>query len=188
MSNLIVITEQYQNQDVFENMLNYQLGNNGSQNNVNTKNKCYLSGGSGVLLGDSVAIINSFRLIKSIYDKRCGNMLHHFILTVYNGERLSKNDAKIWSRLIVQDVSTYLIDIGFQNIFFIHQDTEIIHIHFIINSINYHNGYRLTNHRDFYVGILKKLIENFPDLNWGKKIIFKKSYEIHMLEDELWMN
>lgn len=183
MSNLVVIKDQYRNSDAFEKIFKYLL----RYNYHNSNKKCKFSYGKGILLYSIEDMSNSFKMVKAVYGKDGGNLLHHFIVTVYDERGIEYEDAILYAKLIANELSNYLFEMGFQNAAFIHNDTKIIHIHFIFNSVNYRDGNKLMNNRSFYSSLLRFLKDNYFYTKWENEVIFKKSKEVLDMEEELWM-
>lgn len=172
MSNIIVKNKKYLNDDSLENVIYYMLRINEKESN----NSCIATtsawGGMGVNNLSPSSAIHSFQVVKKIYNKRDGNQLHHMILTIYKRysnlelKQLQMNNNKIWARLISDDVSKLIFDMGFQNIYALHNDTNVLHIHFAINSINWIYGNRMQSTRYFYNKILSFLRLEYYMLNW----------------------
>lgn len=59
-----------------------------------------------------------------------------------------------------------IYDRGFQNAFFIHNESICIHIHFVINSVSYKDGKKLTDIYNFQSSIRRMLKGYIPELKW----------------------
>lgn len=172
MSNMVVKNKQYLNCIDLKNVVYYIL----RVNDDNELKAFYLPkllwGGSGINSLSPITAIHTFQRVKRIYKKEDGNQLHHMIITIfkkYNNPdliRMQINDNKIWGRLIGDDISKLIFNIGYQNIFALHEDTNVLHIHFVINSINWMDGSRIKSTKYFYNSILDFLKSEYYLLNW----------------------
>lgn len=96
----------------------------------------------GVLCNADTAF-DEFILTKSIYNKlptntvSKSNQVIHFVQS-FDKEEITPEVAKeIADKLVTHDLFK-----GFQMVYAVHTDKEHIHTHFVINSVNYENGYR----------------------------------------------
>lgn len=171
MSNVIYKNKRYINYDALENIVAYALRTH--KNELNNPKQRVPWGGNGVITQSPQTAINSFKAVKNINSKADGNLLHHVIITF----KTSRKDVPILIRdayYLGGKVGFEVFKNGFQNIYFIHRESNSIHIHMVINSINYCDGNRLINNKWMCDKIINKLYELCPHLEWDKNIIYKK--------------
>lgn len=169
MSNITVINEPYENEDALENLLAYILRVDKNTLNYHTSEVEHY--GLGVNCLNPMSMIESFRMIKRFAYKMDGKQLHHFVLTIYmknNHYSLRQRDLEYsWLRLLSAEVSQLLYEKkGYQNIFALHNDTNVVHVHFMINSINYKTGKREKNLQGLYRSILYLLQNKYNRFKW----------------------
>ena len=137
-------------------------------------NKSILWDGLGVCTYNVNTVIDSMKVIKKIYNKEDGKMLYHFMVSIcrdYDDEYFyEKNHKGSFEKgncdMIATSLCEMIYNMGFQNAFFIHGDSTCYHIHFVINSVSYVNGNRLTNLYGFTNSIEYYLKCNYRELNW----------------------
>ena len=99
-----------------------------------------LIGGYGVNLLNEQTMINSFKNVKKIYHKEKGRQLKHFIVSFSTAE----NITPILAYQIAWEIATLYSD-KFQVIFAVHEETQNVHIHFIINTVSFTDGHMFDN-------------------------------------------
>lgn len=171
MSNVIIMDKNYLNEDALENVISYALRVDNDELN-NTSFSVYWDG-SGVLVSSPNSSIESFKVVKRLYNRNGGNLLHHIIITI-DEKSLSSNEAFSIARNICNNIGFEILSNGFQNITFIHHTVHSTHIHLIINSINYHNGNRISSTGWLGNTIMLYLRKEFYDLTWEYNPIYKK--------------
>lgn len=131
-------------------------------------------GGRGVVLENKHTAIDSFNAVKSIYDKFDGKQAHHLVISIYrrqyirdpydfNRKRMLDN---MCCNYIAIEVAQLIFNKGYQVCYFKHTDTDYLHLHLIINSVNYLYGNKLTNLLSFRYMIDSYLKEHYPHLQW----------------------
>lgn len=178
MSLVKVINNPYDTERILKNLFMYCLKEDNSLNELEPG--CILYGGMGVNLHSIDSIMHSMELHKKAYKKESGRRIHHFVISIYMvnnrytliPEKHTKCPYEICcAHMIAHDICEYLHYKGFQNAFFIHNDTNVVHIHFIFNSIDV-NGNRLRNSRTFYDEILALLKREYFNLQWRDAVIY----------------
>lgn len=137
-------------------------------------NKCVSWKGLGICLNNIHTAIDSMRVVQKIYGKEKGKHLYHIIISVdrkmyvRNKQELnSKIDTeRICRSLIGMQICEYIYNMGFQNAYFLHDDSEYLHLHIIVNSVSYINGKKLTNLYRFVNDIKQDLKEEYSFLQW----------------------
>ena len=172
MSNVIYRTNPYINTDALENMVSYALRTD--KDDLDSSLQSVAWRGQGVLTRTPQSAIDSFNAVKRIYQKENGNLLHHMVIT-FRTKRCHKPITSMDVMKIMSDVGFKVLEAGFQNLYFIHNEVDSIHVHFIFNSINYLNGKRVANHMEIGNGVNHLLKQIVPDLEWNDYVIYKKS-------------
>ena len=85
--------------------------------------------------------------VASIYHKNTGVRLRHFIISFESWE---VNDPEV-AYQIGQDIAEYL-GREYQTVFSVHQDTDQLHIHIVINAVSYLDGHRYRGTRSEFYG------------------------------------
>ncbi len=119
---------------------------------------------------------NEFLFTKKNYDKENGRQYYHFIQSFNPKDNINSGMAYD----IGKDFAEHFK--GFQLVMATHKDKEHIHNHFIINSVNFENGYKYQQSKQD----LQKL-KDFSDKickNYGLSIIKNKSKEEHIDRNE----
>lgn len=95
------------------------------------------SGHYGVIHGDIEYITQQFEYVKYIWNKRIGKQVEHFIISFNVTSKISVEEA-----VVIADNIAYLYGKKYQIVYAIHEDTDFLHIHFIMNTISYITGER----------------------------------------------
>ncbi len=77
--------------------------------------------------------------VKQFYQKINGRQFIHFSVSLEKFNDMDLN--KVWN--IAYDIGMWFGE-KYQVVFGIHQDTDNIHIHYIVNSVSYKDGRKLT--------------------------------------------
>lgn len=122
---LIIPAGKYENIDATENVIKYAL----------RLGDMSLVGGYGVMLTNAEDIADQFYTVKKIFNKTEGKQVIHFIFSVDKSCFLKPEHVR---RL------GYMLGEFFGNerqvVFGVHNDTEHLHIHMVVNTIAYTNG------------------------------------------------
>lgn len=162
MSNVIVRCLNYMNEDALENVVAYGL--KVGKDDLDDSAFVVSWGGNGVLMNTPRTAIHSFETIKRLYDKSNGNLLHHVIINLKCDKKI--NQLIPIAREICTNLGFNLCDAGFQNMYFIHPKNGYVHIHLVMNSINYLTGNRIQSTGWLGNNILKYLKINYYYLDW----------------------
>lgn len=130
--------------------------------------------GLGVITYSPQTAMYSMIKIKELYDKEDGRQIFHMMVSVeYYKYCSSKEDFELYEqmkeqyrRMIAGYVCSIIYNEGYQNCYYLHSDTEHFHYHFIINSINYNDGTRLSKIKGLLNKILYQLRSMYPELNF----------------------
>lgn len=88
------------------------------------------------------------------FNKNKGKRLRHSMLSFSKGERVSPEIANNYALGIIQ----YYAD-EYQIVYAVHNNTDEVHIHFVMNQVSYKDGYKYTGQKKDYYGF-KKYIES----------------------------
>lgn len=163
-----IIPGDYENLDALDKCIKYCAGE------TVVHDKCEYWNGYGVLTTSTSAAINSMKMVRRLNYETNGKQLIHVMVTIKRYVKAkSKKEYEDNLRYedsscddVAEEVAFMLCQRGFQTIYSKHIDKEYLHVHFIVNSVNFMNGSLLTNTND-----LKRLIDtyvkiNFPLLQW----------------------
>lgn len=174
MSNIIVKDIEYNDSHSLENVFTYIA----QDSNLDNDNLNYLKVFSNVNMLTLRTAIRSFRFVKELYKKSSGNQLHHIIINLYKDghKKLNHEDQQKWDiYYVIPTIAKYFNEHGFQFFGAIHNNTDIHHIHVVLNSIKYTDGNRMSNERSLYYGLLSALRNNCKQWNW-EGVIYDKGY------------
>ena len=134
MSVLKIISGEYQNDNALENVYDYII------NEDKTDDFVY-----GYNVIPDIAI-TMFRTVKSLYDKTDGKQLIHFVFSLSEEEkdRLGINGLYQISMYIASFFRKY------QVVFSIHTKQACLHTHFIVNTVSFLDGKRLSLDKRFF--------------------------------------
>lgn len=146
MASLVIIDEAYRDIDLIGIVTNYVI-NGGKTGN--------LIGGQGVFLNSPAFYMMT---VRDYYMKDSGRMLEHFILSFDVKEEIGPNGAFS----IGYDVCALFPD--YQLVFGVHTDTDNLHIHWAMNTVNLRTGnkFNFTNSKVFWLRKeMAKLLEPY---------------------------
>ena len=124
----LIVSDQhnnYTNKDAVDNLIRYVF-----------KEHVRLYGGLGIDLFTSDKAIKQMKKVKKLYRKTDRRQMYHFILSF---------DDRVKNPIEVYEIGMGIIDTffyGYQVIFTVHEDTDHLHLHFILNSVNMLTGYK----------------------------------------------
>lgn len=168
MSNVIVRDLNYCNGDALENMVAYGLGI--EKDELDLHIPCVKWNGFGVLLSSPKYAIESLKVIKRIFEKDGGNLLHHVIITIKCKQSIPHIHQT--AREIGNSLGLEMCNAGFQNLYFIHMKDGYAHIHFVINSINFITGNRINSTGWLGNQMLKFLKLYFGEYQWNNQVFY----------------
>ena len=163
-----VIPGKYDNLDALEKCINYCAGETVDHE------KCEYWNGYGVLPTSISAAINSMKAVRRLNYEMDGKQLVHVIITIkkyikartkdgYKGNKRFENSA---CDDVGEEVAFMLCQRGFQTVYSKHVDKEYLHVHFVVNTVNFINGSILTNTNNLKAIIDSYVNTNFPLLDW----------------------
>lgn len=87
---------------------------------------------------DVYCAINQMKMTKAMYDKEDGRQYYHFVQSFSKDENITHKQAFEIAKELAEKRFQ-----GFEVVMATHTDTEHIHTHFVVNSVNFENGYKL---------------------------------------------
>nr|WP_295683819.1 relaxase/mobilization nuclease domain-containing protein [uncultured Lachnoclostridium sp.] len=142
---------------------------------VTNPEKCLhqCKGTQDVISDDIDYIYQQFLLVKSVYNKNDGKPFHHLIISLKYKDTWDYNDAWVFA-----NHSLAYLPSEYQILYAVHEDHEYLHIHYIINSINWFTGNRLNVNVDMINWISQSTnnLEQFMNQ--------KKQYEMKQAKKE----
>ncbi len=185
MSNIIIVDKSYMDSDSLNKVVSYILygKHSYSKDNILYNSPNVEWGGIGINLLNPALAVKSFQQIKSIYHKENGNQLHHFIISLCKVDDwgfaipVNNDETNMWLNLLLNDLCDYVNQNGFQLLFGIHRNTDKLHIHCVMNSINYSTGLRLNNRQGFYETMYQILKSQIIGWQWKGVVYNDYKYE-----------
>ena len=147
MPNLILIENEYPDENVLLKVLNYVLRSD-------------LCGGYAI---NPHQAYRQMEMVKNVYHKRDGKQLLHFIVSFTTAEAY---------RLTIDEILAVGFHIAglfrdFQIIYAIHLDSRHIHIHMVMNSISFVDGHRYRDGLAGFWRVRGELEQHFPKSDVG---------------------
>ena len=121
---------QYHNKDAVQNAIHYILRPDKTWHNI--------IGGIGATINDEQNAIDQFMKVKRIYRNTKGKQILHFWVSFEHGEVKQLNDYLS----IGYEIADFF-DGQYQIVFSLHEDTEIDHIHFVVNTVSFSTGKKI---------------------------------------------
>lgn len=133
MACLIFVEKSYRDPRSVKNTINYATKKQGVQVNY--------FGGYSVDDRNPRQMIYQFNAVKNAFYKSKENhrQVRHFILSFGEKDKVSSYEAY----LIAHEVASYYSN-QFQIVYGVHENTENLHIHFILNTVSYMDGHLFT--------------------------------------------
>lgn len=156
MSFIKICKGEYYNSDAIERLFEYCMG------------KCEYWGGFGIRTDSIRSAMFDMKQVKKFAGKEGGKQLYHMIVSInYYRVRYDKREtANSWCRLIAIEISKRLYDLGYQNAYFKHNNNGNLHLHFIINSVNFMTGKKLSGSQAIANFITNYAKKEYPFLQW----------------------
>lgn len=83
-------------------------------------------------------IIQYFDKTQINFGKKKGRLAYHFVIALSPEEQ--KKIPKKKYKKIGYKIASFFDDEGFQTVFALHENTEQLHFHIVVNSVNYYTG------------------------------------------------
>lgn len=95
--------------------------------------------GYNVLLVSPEAIAEQFQTVRQVFHKENGRLMRHFIVSFAEDEPVDARVAAKFGLIIARYYAP-----KYQIVFAVHEDTENIHIHFILNTVSFVDGHKFN--------------------------------------------
>ncbi len=150
MAELIICNgkDKYKNEDALDREVSYIL------NNTKTPNHCI--GGSGV---DMKCAAESMKQVRRKFNKVGKTQLRHSIITFDKNEATNPHMVKR-----IADKISFEIGKTYQNVYAVHENTENLHIHLVMNTVSHIDGHRYYgSRREFHndLCMMQNVVQEF---------------------------
>lgn len=179
MANIIIVNENYKNEDAAYNTINYVFGSEYYQYSgavgllwYPSLRQCQTDKVLGVNEIDSNIkfLADSFQAVKTTYNKLEGQQVVHIVVGFESKDIMNPTLAYIFA-----DQFANYIGQRFQVIYGVHQGSDYskyyLHVHLIINTISYVDGNRFYDRRGDYYDLGNVAKEIMPNTKWN---VYKK--------------
>lgn len=161
MPNLIFKVDNYKNEGVIKNLVNYIMSS--AYYEVYGENGCFLNPNQNVAEG----ISNSFNAVKNVRYKNNGQLVQHIIIGFGDIESVTEYEAcEVAAR-----ISNYFFLKGYQTFWGGHfgSDTQksYRHIHMIVNTINGMTGLRYSATYENMSALKEFMKKQYPNYSWN---------------------
>ena len=133
MLQVIIKNETYPTKKDLENLINYTVGNHCI---------CGLFGATGMMLSHPYNIYQSMLQLKNEFCKNSGRQALHLIVSIDKTDSLWVTPQIALELGYALATSQYLS--GTQTLFGVHDNTDKIHLHIVINSVRYDSGLKVS--------------------------------------------
>ena len=159
----------YDNSDVVDRLINYCF--------ISKYAESLFKGGSAVLMGKTVKIIEQFKLLQNAYNKTEGKLVQHFIIS-FNDNSCNRITLLNYDAYCIAYMISRYIGTRFQNVFAVHQGSEDktdclynmyhgpdvnpdnLHVHFVVNRVSYIDGKMFYGNKNDYYNIFEFAKQN----------------------------
>ena len=164
MSYIKVVNKKYADEYVVGNLLKY--GEEG-------ENREFL-GGCGISDLSDKYESRDMNFVKKLYGKENGRQAYQIIISIYKNRKTKNREERIdkykvestYAFIIAEEISDMLYEKGFQNAVYRHEDSDYVHLHFMINSVNYKTGRKASDMKELLNEVSNYLRKNYPRLDW----------------------
>lgn len=125
-----IMDGKYTNEDADYNVIRYVLRNSNE----------FPIGGTAVYPIDVEQANTQFNNIKKKFGKLNGRKVFHLCLSYPDNTSETKNKALADAHKFSKSIGSH-----YQNVYGLHEDTDNIHVHFAINSVDYTSGKKVTS-------------------------------------------
>ncbi len=171
MSNVIVMSKPYKDYAAIDTVIRYCIANRTYKGD---KVKCDGFVSAGVSTINLEEMIYDMYYMKSYLHNTEGKQLSHFIINLATYKMFQKSYENELDKLynasvkIANDVKHLISDLGYQVCIFRHIDTNVPHLHVVINSVNLNTGTKIRSDKDMAIKIMELMYAKYKCLNWGK--------------------
>lgn len=137
-------------------------------------------GAQGLLKGNPDTMYQQMVRIKKYYCKQSGRQAMHLILS------FSKEEMEFIGLREAMEIGYYVANYfrKWQIVFSVHTNTDVLHIHFVINTVSYEDGLKIS------IGIpelqeLRRKIGEYVNYYYSEARLMKKQKNIFKQLDEL---
>ncbi len=133
MLQVIIKNETYPTKRDLENLINYAVGNHCI---------CGLCGATGMLLSHPNNMYQTMLQLKKEFCKNSGRQALHLIVSIDKTDSLWITPQIVLELGYALATSQYLS--GTQTLFGVHDNTDKLHLHMVINSVRYDSGLKVS--------------------------------------------
>lgn len=152
-----VINNTYGNEKDLENLVNYVI--------QPSHCKCGLYGATAMNVGNVADMVNSMKVVKKEFKKPEGRQLLHIVVS-FDDKDESWVTPQIAYELGYRFAALYLN--GQQTVFGVHDNTDNLHIHIVLNSVSYVTGLKYGIPLDA-PNVMRYFIHNLMERYYLKK-------------------
>lgn len=126
---------------------------------ITNPSKAAYIGGAGITSIDSAA--KEMAQIANIFGKTSGKKLRHSVLSFGENEAVTPKMADSYAREIIQYYAP-----EYQIVYAVHENTDDLHIHFVMNHISFVDGHRYAGKKQDYYAFQRhmKQVTHLPIL------------------------
>lgn len=165
MSVVKVINKSYRDDEALIDLMNYGDKRDG----------CELLYSFGVCDNRDDSLRN-MEFIRQLYGKEACSKACHIVISIFRNAYIKdKRDFQAMlelnvssARAIGYELGCIVYNKGYQNKIFIHNDTGTVHLHMIINPVNYETGRMLDNRIGLGQELTYYLCQNYGFLQWER--------------------
>jgi len=118
---------------------------------------CKYWDGAGICSYSTDSAVFDMIQVKYYHGKMDKKQLHHFVIHLKRkeiddyceygsyGMKYDKRNDQGFDTVIGLETCEIIYNLGYQNAFFLHEDSSCYHIHFILNSVNFITGAKLDS-------------------------------------------
>lgn len=154
---LKIVDESYFNEDAMVNVIDYVC-------------RSGYAGGLGV---DPECAALQMSMVKQLWHKTEGRQVRHFILSFSAVESIDPDTLMQYGYA----VAGYYYQKGFQVVFAGHLDTDYLHLHFVVNTVNFRDGHMYNEGWGDASGLRSYVHANIPQ--WDVHLVIEESNVQH---------
>ena len=158
MSFIKIIKNDYTSKDAIGNVFDYCI-----RADIKDNHQSVQWDGIGICGYSKADVIESMQFVKHFFKKEEGIQMYHMVVSIFKKHNHYNSG---WANLIAMDLMHFIYEKGYQNCYFKHTDSGCVHLHFIINSVNYKDGKMLSKVWSFENEILAFLRGKYKGLEW----------------------
>lgn len=176
MSNIVVMNKAYSDEKALESVITYCAG-------LTVKHeKCIGYKVYGAINFSVEHIVMDFNHVKEVWGKTEGRQLCHIVETIdvphnknnFGNYGMSRDKQIKYAEKTSLELGKLIWNAGYQNCFFVHNDTDHVHVHYVINTVNMFTGRKIHNLGDIGYMMHNYVAKNYKELVW-KGVYFRNS-------------